>query len=141
MPTTPPMRIKQLDHFVMRVSDREAMLAFYCGILGLTIAHEQPDLGLTHLRVGNAFIDLITVDGALGRQGGAAAGDQGRNLDHLCLQVEPFDPGQIHRHFSAHGIAVSEVVQRYGASGTGPSIYLKDPEGNGVELKGPPHPA
>jgi glyoxylase I family protein len=135
------MRIKGLDHFVLRVADRDAMLNFYCGVLGLAIAHEQPELGLTHLRVGDAFIDLITIDGALGREGGAAPGREGRNLDHLCVQVEAFNAEEIHRHFAAHGIASSAVLQRYGATGTGPSIYVKDPEGNGVELKGSPNPA
>jgi catechol 2,3-dioxygenase-like lactoylglutathione lyase family enzyme len=131
------MRISQLDHLVLRVSDRAAMLHFYRDILGLAVAHEQPDLGLTHLHAGNVFIDLITVDGVLGREGGAAPGLEARNLDHLCLRVEDFDPDQIRKHFASHGIAVSEVLQRYGSTGTGPSIYLKDPEGNGVELKGP----
>lgn len=131
------MHVKGLDHFVLRVADRAAMLRFYCDVLGLAVAHEQPDLGLIHLRAGDALIDLITVDGPLGRAGGAAPAREGRNLDHLCLRVEPFDAEQIRRHFAAHGIAVGEVQQRYGAGGIGPSIYLQDPEGNGVELKGP----
>src|ERR1700754_3408620 len=82
-PGTGAMLISQLDHLVLRVSDRAAMLHFYRDILGLAVAHEQPDLGLTHLRAGSVFIDLITIDGPLGREGGAAPGSEARNLDHL----------------------------------------------------------
>ena len=84
------------------------------------------------------MIDLVPVDGKLGRAGGAAPGSEGRNLDHLCLRIEPFDEAAIRRHLEAHGVAAGPVESRYGAEGEGPSIYLQDPEGNTVELKGPP---
>jgi glyoxylase I family protein len=80
------------------------------------------------------------VDGPLGRQGGAAPGAQGRNLDHFCVRVEPFDADAIRAELRAHGFAPGPVEMRYGAEGNGPSIYVPDPEGNVVELKGPPTP-
>jgi glyoxylase I family protein len=92
---------------------------------------------MSHLKVGRSMIDLITVDGKLGRAGGAAPGREGRNLDHLCLRVEPFDQEAIVAHLKSHGIEVGEIRRRYGAEGNGISIYLTDPEGNMVELKGP----
>jgi catechol 2,3-dioxygenase-like lactoylglutathione lyase family enzyme len=83
------------------------------------------------------MIDLITVDGTLGKAGGAPPGPEGRNLDHLCLRVEPFDQEAIVAHLKRHGVEVGEIRRRYGAEGNGISIYLQDPEGNTVELKGP----
>jgi catechol 2,3-dioxygenase-like lactoylglutathione lyase family enzyme len=98
----------------------------------------QEAIGLYQLRAGRSLIDLVPVDGRLGREGGAAPGREGRNLDHFCLRIEPFDIEAIARQLDAHGIAHGPVESRYGAEGEGPSLYIKDPEGNTVELKGPP---
>lgn len=127
-----------LDHLVLRVSEPGRMIAFYRDVLGCALDRVREDLGLWHLRAGRAFIDLVSVDGPLGKPGGAAAGREARNLDHLCLRVEPFDEAAIRAHLAQHGVAAGETVRRYGAEGEGPSIYLDDPEGNTVELKGPP---
>ncbi|MEX1073956.1 MAG: VOC family protein, partial [Burkholderiales bacterium] len=97
----------------------------------------RPEYGMSHLKVGRSMIDLITVDGKLGGAGGAAPGREGRNLDHLCLRVEPFDQDAVVAHLKDHGVEVGETRRRYGAEGNGVSIYLTDPEGNTVELKGP----
>ncbi len=83
------------------------------------------------------MLDLVPVDGPLGMKGGAAPGAQGRNLDHFCFRVDPFDREAIVRHLETHRIQVGEIRPRFGAEGTGVSIYLADPEQNTVELKGP----
>jgi len=132
------IKIREIDHLVLRVMNLEAMLHFYCEVLGCTVERRQDEIGLVQLRVGRSMIDLVPVDGKLGRVGGAAPGEEARNLDHLCLRVEPFDPASIQAHLQSHGIEAGEVQQRYGAEGEGPSIYISDPEGNVVELKGPP---
>jgi catechol 2,3-dioxygenase-like lactoylglutathione lyase family enzyme len=130
--------IRDIDHLVLRIVDLEKMLAFYCGALGCTVERRLDSLGLVQLRAGRSLIDLVPVEGELGRAGGAAPGYEGRNLDHFCLRVDPFDEAGIRRHLEAHGIAAAATASRYGAEGMGPSIYLTDPEGNVVELKGPP---
>ena len=130
--------IREIDHLVLRVVDLGRMLAFYCGALGCSVERRQDDIGLVQLRVGRSLIDLVPVDGKLGSAGGVAPGREGRNMDHFCLRVEPFDEPGIRRHLEALGIEVGPVASRYGAQGEGPSIYLTDPEGNVVELKGPP---
>jgi len=127
-----------LDHVVLRVGNVPRMLRFYCEVLGCTLEKEREDLGMTQLRAGNSLIDLVAVDGEIGRKGGAAPGAEGRNMDHLCLRIEPFDPGALTAHLIQHGVVPGEIKPRYGADGTGPSLYLSDPEGNTVELKGPP---
>jgi glyoxylase I family protein len=139
MPNDFAIPVRGLDHIVLRVKDVDAMIAFYGEVLGCPVERRQEEIGLYQLRAGMALIDLVPVDGKLGREGGAAPGVGGRNLDHLCLRVEPFDEAAIRRHLEAHGVAAGPVESRYGAEGEGPSIYLLDPERNTVELKGPPY--
>jgi glyoxylase I family protein len=134
----PPFQLRHIDHLVLRVRDVAAMQAFYCGVLGCTVERRQDEIGLLQLRAGDSLIDLVPVDGKLGRMGGAAPGEEGRNLDHLCLSVVPFERAAILAHLRAHGARIGEFGLRYGAEGEGPSQYLFDPEGNMVELKGPP---
>ena len=131
-------RIAGIDHIVLRVVDLQRMLAFYCDALGCTVERRQDAIGLVQLRAGLALIDLVPVEGKLGRAGGAAPGREGRNLDHLCLRVDPFDGEAIGAFLRAKGVECGPVESRYGAQGEGPSLYVSDPEGNVVELKGPP---
>jgi catechol 2,3-dioxygenase-like lactoylglutathione lyase family enzyme len=129
-----------LDHVVLRVADVARAQAFYCDVLGANVEKVQEALGLYQLRAGTALIDLVDLEGELGKKGGAAPGSEGRNMDHLCIRIEPFDEAVIRAHLARHGIAPGEVVSRYGAEGQGPSMYITDPDGNSVELKGPPYP-
>ena len=120
------LKISAIDHVVLRVRDIDAMRRFYCEVLGAEHVAWRPKLGMSHLRAGSAMIDLV-----LGEAGA------GRNMDHFCLRVEPFDQDAILAHLASHGVAVGEVARRFGAEGNGVSIYVNDPEGNLVELKGP----
>lgn len=125
-----PFTIVGLDHIVLRARDPEALERFYIDVLGCTLELRQGKLA--QLRAGHALIDIVPDDEAVASTRMAAA-----NLDHLCLRIEPFDATAIARHLTAHGVACGDEASRYGAEGRGPSIYLNDPEGNGVELKGP----
>ena len=131
------IRIQRIDHLVLRVADLPRMIAFYRDVLGCTLEREQPELGLFQLRAGHSMLDLVTVDGALGRQGGTAPGPGGRNLDHLCFRVEPFDPEHLIPHLASLGVESTALASRFGAEGQGLSFFVQDPEGNQVELKGP----
>ncbi len=133
----PPFQLQQIDHVVLRVRDAAAMQAFYCDVLGCSVERRQDGIGLVQLRAGKSLIDLVPVDGKLGRMGGAAPGAEGRNMDHLCLRAEPFDREAIVAYLETHGVRVGDFGVRYGAEGEGPSQYLFDPEDNLVELKGP----
>ena len=135
------IRLREIDHLVLRVVDLGRMERFYCEVLGCTVEKRQEALGLVQLRAGRSLVDLVPVSGPLGQMGGAAPGAEGRNLDHFCFRVDPFDVEAIRAHLAAHGSSAGEVAQRYGAEGYGPSLYLTDPEGNTVELKGPPNAA
>ena len=132
------IKIKQLDHVVLRAQDSERIVEFYCLVLGCTVERRSsPDIGIVQLRAGDALIDVLAVDSELGRMGGAAPGKDGRNMDHFCVRLETFNEEAIREHLANYGVEGSKLETRYGAEGNGPSIYIQDPEGNTVELKGP----
>ena len=120
------LRLREIDHVVLRVKDMQRMVRFYAEVLGAEFVAHRPEFNMTHLRAGSSMIDLVAGDAGAGR-----------NMDHFCLRVEPFDEAAILAHLKSHGIAVGDTKTRYGAEGNGVSIYLADPEGNQVELKGP----
>jgi len=111
------------------------MLGFYRDILNCPVERELPELGLVQLRAGNALIDLLPADSELGRLGGGPPRQQGRNMDHLCLQIEMMGEAELLDYLSTNGITVEDFAERYGAQGYGRSLYIHDPEGNVVELK------
>jgi glyoxylase I family protein len=138
----PPFVIRHIDHLVLRVRDIERSIGFYRQALGCEVARRRDDLGLVHLRAGTSMIDLVSIDGPLGRKGGAAAGEQGRNLDHLCLRIDVFDETALRSHLLPFGLdAGQRAASRFGAEGEGPSVYFSDPDGNVIELKGPAQPS
>ncbi len=129
--------IREIDHVVIRTADPAAMARFYCEALGCTVEKEQPDIGLTQLRAGRSMIDLLAVGSPIDRSDSGTPGT-GRNLDHVCLRIEHYDVAQLSGHLIAHGARLGAEGRRYGADGFGQSLYLFDPEGNMIELKGPP---
>jgi glyoxylase I family protein len=130
--------LRDIDHLVLRVQDLEKMIGFYRDVLGCPVARRDDELGLVQLRAGRSLIDFVPVDGKLGRAGGSAPGNEGRNVDHFCLRIDPFDENTLRPYLESRGVSAGKVESRYGAEGEGPSIYIADPEGNVVELKGPP---
>jgi catechol 2,3-dioxygenase-like lactoylglutathione lyase family enzyme len=133
--TSPGFSISGIDHIVLRVQDVARALEFYRDTLGCVVEREQRTQGLTQLRAGRSLIDLVAVDGPLGRRetGGTR---HGPNVEHFCLAIVPFDEAALRAHLAARGIEAGEGAMRYGAEGEGRSIYIEDPDGNRVELKG-----
>jgi glyoxylase I family protein len=131
------IRIREIDHVVLRARDCARLVDFYCDVLGCTVERRQDSIGLVQLRAGRSLIDIVSVEGTLGRKGGAAPGGEGHNVDHVCLRVEPFDVEAIRTHLAARGVGIDDEGLRYGAEGEGFSLYIRDPEGNTIELKGP----
>ncbi|NJM32818.1 MAG: VOC family protein, partial [Limnobacter sp.] len=124
------IQLKAIDHVVFRVTNLPAMLHFYCKVLGCTFEREEPEQGLYQLRAGTSLIDLVPLDKPLGKKAGGPPNRNAPNVDHVCLQVDPFDGAAICAFLAEQGIACGPIEQRYGAKGFGPSIYLQDPEGN-----------
>lgn len=131
-----PVNVRAIDHVVIRATDLASMLTFYIDVLGCRLERSLDDVGLVQLRAGESLIDLVDAASPLGKQGGGTPDRHAPNMDHFCLRLEPWDPDALRTHLEAHGVEVGEVGTRYGATGPGPSIYIRDPEGNTVELKG-----
>lgn len=133
------IRIRNLDHVVLRTTRLPEMLRFYCDVLGCTLERElPPEQGLSQLRAGDALIDLVTVDSELGRMGGRPPSQDGRNVDHICLRIQSIGESELMRYLEENNVKHSGFEDRYGADGMGRSIYIEDPEGNVVELRPAP---
>jgi catechol 2,3-dioxygenase-like lactoylglutathione lyase family enzyme len=130
------IRIRAIDHIVLRTAQPAEMIGFYRDVLGCTLERTLPaEVGLYQLRAGNALIDLVGVDSQLGRAGGPAPSAEGNNMDHFCLQIAPFEESELIGHLSRHGVGFSDFATRYGAQGFGRSVYIEDPDGNTIELR------
>ena len=132
-----PFEIRGLDHVVIRANDIASMKRFYCDVLGCVLERAETSLGLYQLRAGASLIDLVDIDGPIGRDGGGSPDPERRNMDHFCLRIDPFKEMDLRTHLNRHGVEPGKVVDRYGADGRGSSMYISDPEGNMIELKGP----
>lgn len=130
-------RILGLDHVVLRTAQLPQMLAFYRDVLGCPLEKVQEALGLWQLRAGAALIDLLDCSAAHAERNGAVADGAARNVDHFCLELAVWDETALCSWLAAHGVRVGASGERYGARGSGPSLYVFDPDGNQVELKGP----
>ena len=128
----PALRVTGLDHVVLRVADIDRAIAFYEAVLGLHVERRLETIGLVQLRAGSAMIDLVPK---------GEDEDMGNNMDHFAVRIAEMDVAALTAHLQRHGIDAGEVRRRYGAEGYGSSIYITDPDGNTVELKGPPETA
>ncbi|MEU3189763.1 VOC family protein [Streptomyces sp. NPDC006992] len=127
------MRVKDFDHLVLKVADVERALAFYCGPLGLEpVRVEEWRAGAVPFP--SVRVSPVTIIDLLDRSGEAAEGGaDGTNVDHICLVVEPLDWRAV---LASGAFQVLEgPVSRFGARGTAQSIYVRDPDGNTVELR------
>jgi glyoxylase I family protein len=133
-----PIKPKQLDHVVLRVADLDASMRFYRDVLGFPLGHSNEEIGLYQLRAGSSMIDLVALDGKLGRRGGETVSQQNRNMDHFAITLSEYDEPAIVAYLASHGVKARDSGRRFGAEGRGTSILVDDPDGNTVELKGPP---
>lgn len=132
----PAIKVRAIDHIVLRTGNPEALVTFYADVLGCTVERRLPEeLGLIQLRAGASLIDIVPVDSELGRMGGGPPDPDARNLDHFCLQIEEMSEEELTAWLAKHGIEAGPFERRYGAEGFGRSVYVKDPDGNTIELK------
>jgi len=133
----PPFALEGIDHILLLVSGMRKALEFYCEVLGCSVENELPEFGMVQLRAGRALIDLVDIDAIRGRwaRPGVAGG---RNLDHVCIEITECDEQTLRSHLAAHDVAIIEEGFHEGARGNSLSIYVRDPSGNTIEMKGPP---
>jgi catechol 2,3-dioxygenase-like lactoylglutathione lyase family enzyme len=117
-----------LDHVVLVVQDQQASQRFYMDVLGCTLDHVNERISLIHLRFGEHFIDLLPVTPERPRGAGG--------VDHVCLSIRCGDLETVAAALRARGVEPEGgIATRRGAYGTGPSLYLRDPDGYLIELK------
>ena len=133
-----PFEIRQLDHLVLRTADLPRLVTFYMS-LGCTVERDVTEqYGMMQLRLGASMLDIIDAAGPLGGEQGDGPVDYGRNLDHFAVRIDPYDEQAILDFCTAQGIeATVPPFPLLGAEGVGPAVYIEDPDGNRLELKGP----
>ena len=131
-----PINLTGIDHVVLRARNFEGLIGFYTEVIGCGLERVSPNYGIAQLRAGRSLVDIVDASGRLGQAGGNAPDHEAENMDHFCLQIQPWNEAAIIEHLKNHGVTVGQVEQRYGARGNGPSLYIQDPEGNHLELKG-----
>ena len=130
------IKVRMIDHIVLRTEQLEAMIHFYSQVLGCKVERTlPPNVGLTQLRAGKSLIDLVDVDSELGRAGGPPPSGTGKNVDHFCLQIEAIGEDDLRELLESHGVEVGDFQFRYGAEAFGSSVYIRDPDNNIVELR------
>jgi glyoxylase I family protein len=128
-----PFKVAELDHVVLRCRDQARALEFYTKVLGLSEERRIEQIGLIQLRAGASMLDLVPTQ--------HPRSEDALNVDHFCLGIDARDMGEVARHLRERGVEViGEPSMRYGARGMGLSVYVRDPEGNVVELKQLPKP-
>lgn len=133
----PSFSLVGIDHVVFLVDDMVKALQFYCDVLGCQPGYSYPRLGMEQVWCGNALIVLWDTT----HPGAASAVPPvkgGRNVDHVCINLSPFDVSELIGHLNSHMVAIDRTAFHGGARGMGESIYIFDPFGNKLELKGPP---
>lgn len=136
MTTAPPFSLVGIDHVVFIVDDLARAVDWYSRVLGCQPGYSYPALGMEQLWCGAALIVLwdTTNPGAASAIPPVAGG---RNVDHVCIALSPYDQNAMLSHLAAHQVTVERIAFHGGARGMGNSIYVLDPWNNKLELKGP----
>jgi len=136
----PPFVLERIDHLLLLVQGMDRCVAFYEGVLGCRVETRLPQYGMIELRAGASHLDLVDIAAPEGKWAlPDVAG--GRNVDHVCLALGPYDEGTLRQHLAAHEIAIVEERTEEDGSGTRLSFYVRDPSGNTIELLGRPNSA
>ncbi len=132
----PPFTLAGLDHVVFIVDDMAKAVSWYEDVLGAVIGYTYPQLGMEQMWVGTELIVLWDITNP-GAKDAIPPVKGGRNVDHVCIALSPFDKQAMRDHLAAHGVEIEREAFHGGARGMGNSFYVRDPFGNKLELKGP----
>ena len=132
-----PFPLTGIDHVVLLVGDMERATSFYTDVIGCAVDSDMPQYGMRQLRAGAALIDLVDISGEPGSWAKPEVAG-GRNVDHVALAIGPCDREAVRAHLAAHNIEIIEEGDRVGALGDTLSFYIRDPDGNQIELSFPP---
>jgi catechol 2,3-dioxygenase-like lactoylglutathione lyase family enzyme len=133
----PPFALEGIDHILLLVSGMKAAVHFYTDVLGCTVEGALPQYGMLQLRAGAALIDLVDIASPEATWAKPPVAG-GRNFDHLCLALGAHDEAKLRQHLARHHVEIIEEGVHGGSRGESLSLYVRDPSGNVIELKGPP---
>ena len=122
------VRVVGLDHLVLLCSDVERSLTFYCDQLGLEAVR------LEQWRQGEAPFPSVRVDATTIIDLLAGARD-GTNVDHFCLVLGATDLRALAASGEYDVVGEGAVDGLFGAQGYATSLYVRDPDGNVIELR------
>jgi glyoxylase I family protein len=131
-----PIPLKGIDHVVLLVGDMERATAFYTEVVGCSVDNDLPQYGMRQLRAGAHLIDLVDISSEQGAWAKPEVAG-GRNVDHVALALGPVDAESVRAHLVAHQVEIQEEGDRVGAEGSTLSFYIRDPDGNAIELSFP----
>ena len=136
MAAVPDFQIVDLDHIVLRVKDVERAIEFYTGTLGLA-PHRLEEFRAGEVPFPCARVNDHTIIDLLPWTEDEPVGDGPRNLDHFCMAVKEIDMAEFAEYLQSEGVTVhsERTGRRSGAQGMADSIYIKDTEGNTIELR------
>ncbi len=127
-----------LDHIVLNIEDDETIIDFYTRILMLP-AERLEDYRAGNVPFPSVRINHDTVIDLFPKklwEKHASEGKSFNNLNHFCLSLIQKDWEALHGRLRDNKIVIIEgPVQRWGARGSGTSIYFTDPEGNVIEAR------
>ncbi len=127
-----------MDHIVLNIKDDERMIAFYANVLALPTErleeYRSGKVPFPSLRLNaDTIIDLFPKKmwEKTSRQG-----DGRENLNHFCISVPKHTWQELLNRLELNGISIEQgPVPRWGAHGTGTSVYFRDPEENLIEAR------
>src|ERR1700735_5824330 len=123
-----PLKVAEIDHVVLRCLDQNRAYDFYTRILGLSEERRIAQIGLIQLRAGRSMIDLVPANDP--------RVETGLNVDHVCIGIEAPGFDEVRAYLRGQSaVVMGERAVHYGGHAAGLSIYVRDPEGNTVELK------
>lgn len=136
-PNAAMVKIRAIDHLVLRAIETERMLDFYHPVLGCEAIRADADQCLTEFGAGDGLIGLVPASARpVSGEGDAGAAARTR-LEHFCLTLANWNETGLRQCLHALGVDTRDVGVRPGTREAVPSLYLNDPDGNTVELKGP----
>src|SRR5258708_35970856 len=107
-----PLKVAELDHVVLRCRDQNRAYDFYTRVLGLSEERRIDQLGFIQLRAGRSMIDLVPAT--------HPRSEDGLNVDHVCIGVEPRDLHEVARYLREHSVdELGAPASRFGAHGAG----------------------
>ena len=118
----------RIGHLVINAKDLDAATKFYTDVIGFEISLERPGFG-TFLTAGEMHHDLAIFQAP---EGAAPTADGDIGLNHMAIEVADFQELTDYYHKLQQYFETDDL--RTTDHGMTKSIYIKDPEGNGIEL-------